>query len=1186
MRAWRRSGRLDNPSQFNEGHLKNYKTRVPCSKPKGPPRWKVPEVLFAVANFINEHRLEMQELLQNGETLPELTQLEALATTQAMQASLAEAEAELWRLKDAKRKKQARDAVAKEKKAKEATKKRALIKALKAKATAAAKERNNVAKAAKKYAQKKDEIRKELKPTLRAAERNNVAGELKRSNTLRNGAHAAKRSALSELSAAEVLSEKRLKRAQTAEENLSEAREKIDDYATHFKAALAAKTKYTAVVDTAKLVENMPTWRPVFLGKGEPQYDRTYRVAVYQQHANGTPLSAVGPNIVNIVRLAASWLKPQPPSHRFLVRSRFELRTIEECLGAREVAAAYRVRMLGVDETCKHGDAAITSNVLVEPTAGAELKVVILRGVYLSGGGTAEAISKAVQTKAFERLRDHLRGWRKTFERKYPDEEWTGPDPKGCALGRLGGGGALMADNCNTAQKMQTLLAVMIGEEVKEAIGDTAWAAMSEAEQAHAARVHKLNCWNHLRNIFLNPMSKAQADLVAEELKEELEQFTAWERMSTSFDQLLRSSYKEFHRGNKYYKGKGREFWAWMREHYPTTFVMALERAEGGRQDLDYDAAIPLYILRPYFVEFLHGLVFGADHSNILEDFLYVSWRSNEFIAMTRANAIVDLVISMPMRWLSGNSYKLDNWSPISMRVVLGLVLELLQKVAADGSVLLDPNLDIFKAIADQQPLFADWRKHMYEHKLVGSADGSTYHLAYSLARDEIFSPVDESNRRSRQKTIDYLEKQAAAAILKIQDPKIALARNLPASTDEGCAGDALAHADCMELDATNDRLAESIFGVWDYILRRCPGITIEAASALLQSKVARSFEPDGRYWQLPEKEADALFEYARKSLTEMRQIDRAHHAELDAYHAHKRKTNSQIELDALVKAYALALSFFDRWEKRGVRTVEAMRKALDALGDDNTQAKLDYLREQIEMRVYGLGFDEFKPAWSSSKDADVGTVADLEGLLRNILMEERDRQAEGTLPDAAVVPQMRRKTFKELGTPTVQAEALATQVLKVDAGELLQKAEQKRQELQDAGEIDEVGDNQPELAPPVDDSLIGTWLEIRWRYWEKLKGDKKKRQKRAVDIWCDGEVVQIANGTTDKESPKCKKLLAAGAVRIRWPADPEREEPESYTWCILAEANWNQEAVLGWRYTAAELKKLDARRPTKKRRS
>ena len=55
----------------------------------------------------------------------------------------------------------------------------------------------------------------------------------------------------------------------------------------------------------------------------------------------------------------------------------------------------------------------------------------------------------------------------------------------------------------------------------------------------------------------------------------------------------------------------------------------------------------------------------------------------------------------------------------------------------------------------------------------------------------------------------------------------------------------------------------------------------------------------------------------------------------------------------------------------------------------------------------------------------------------------------------------------------------------------------------------------------------------------------KDKRKKKAVDIWCEGEVVQIANGTTDKETPKCKKLLDAGAVRIKWPADLDCEVPE-----------------------------------------
>ena len=76
---------------------------------------------------------------------------------------------------------------------------------------------------------------------------------------------------------------------------------------------------------------------------------------------------------------------------------------------------------------------------------------------------------------------------------------------------------------------------------------------------------------------------------------------------------------------------------------------------------------------------------------------------------------------------------------------------------------------------------------------------------------------------------------------------------------------------------------------------------------------------------QLPEKEARALFEYARSSLAALRQLDGGDHTELDAYHTAKRKSNSQLELDALVKQYALALSFFDRWKKRGVTSPEVL---------------------------------------------------------------------------------------------------------------------------------------------------------------------------------------------------------------------------------------------------------------------
>ena len=313
------------------------------------------------------------------------------------------------------------------------------------------------------------------------------------------------------------------------------------------------------------------------------------------------------------------------------------------------------------------------------------------------------------------------------------------------------------------------------------------------------------------------------------------------------------------------------------------------------------------------------------------------------------------------------------------------------------------------------------------------------------------------------------------------------------------------------------------------------------------------------------------------------------------------------------MKQYALALSFFKRWQSRGVESVEAMHTALSALASSAavtaitataarerkvTQLQLDYLREQIEMRVIGCGFIEFKTPWSSSKDETVGTVADLTELLIEILNEEREREWAGELPEVAVVPVMKRKSFKELGTPTAQAKALATAIKALSPEELLVLAEAKREELEAAGEIDAVGDSQPEKAPALDDSIIGAQLEVCWRYWrspteeERAAGEKRKRI--AVPIWCEGEVVLVANGTTHLENPenaRCRKLAEAGAVRIKWPADLTRDvpEPESFTWSILQEAMWNADGHLGWRFTAGELRKraeaAEAAQPAQKRR-
>ena len=47
-------------------------------------------------------------------------------------------------------------------------------------------------------------------------------------------------------------------------------------------------------------------------------------------------------------------------------------------------------------------------------------------------------------------------------------------------------------------------------------------------------------------------------------------------------------------------------------------------------------------------------------------------------------------------------------------------------------------------------------------------------------------------------------------------------------------------------------------------------------------------------------------------------------------------------------------------------------------------------------------------------------------------------------------------------------------------------------------------------------------------------------------------------------EASKCKGALPWGAVRIRWAADAEFEEAETFVWSVLKPADWNQEVHLG----------------------
>lgn len=159
---------------------------------------------------------------------------------------------------------------------------------------------------------------------------------------------------------------------------------------------------------------------------------------------------------------------------------------------------------------------------------------------------------------------------------------------------------------------------------------------------------------------------------------------------------------------------------------------------------------------------------------------------------MVRANAIIDVLISRPLRWLSGKARELHNWSPVSMGEALDIVEQFFMRAQLDGSLFLEPSLDLFEPIAQKQPLFAKWRDFTFNDDCIRSPDASTKHLIYRLAREELIQPKDQTNMRTQAKTIEYLELQCKAALSKMHDPRLALHNKL---TSQG-GGHALGNAE------------------------------------------------------------------------------------------------------------------------------------------------------------------------------------------------------------------------------------------------------------------------------------------------------------------------------------------------------------------------------------------------------
>ena len=88
--------------------------------------------------------------------------------------------------------------------------------------------------------------------------------------------------------------------------------------------------------------------------------------------------------------------------------------------------------------------------------------------------------------------------------------------------------------------------------------------------------------------------------------------------------------------------------------------------------------------------------------------------------------------------------------------------------------------------------------------------------------------------------------------------------------------------------------------------------------------------------------------------------------------------------------------------------------------------------------------------------------------------------------------------------------------------------------------------------------------LEICWKYYSTETDE-------ALLIWSPCEVVKVADGTSDKASERCKKMLPAGAVLVKWAEDKDREEKETLGWKVLLPKKFNKQQIYSWRLAPCE---------------
>ena len=647
----------------------------------------------------------------------------------------------------------------------------------------------------------------------------------------------------------------------------------------------------------------------------------------------------------------------------------------------------------------------------------------------------------------------------------------------------------------------------------------------SASKPTNPALAMESYCHHHIRNVWWGGLVKETSRILRDALAGSLDGIDARLRIQPNMKNILRALDKCFSLPANYPKGNGTEFKYWAKRYHPDTPLVPVTRTTGARHDMVLEGAAAAYINAWLYKRFLYEALSTPDADNILQENLFIILSSVEMTALSRLFAILHYSINLPMRWLAGKTHTLAeyDWSMRKMGTAIDRLHDALVEIEKDGKKIVNEKfmLNIFKPLA-LKPL-DEYMKFIFENKnspTTSNEKSSSRRNVTAMGkyiRQELFHPTREENKATTPMLEGIGAEIASCLLAEMRHPDKLTSELL--SSEGGCLSwlntTRAEHEASKGKEATNDN-SESPFGRLTAQLQIFSTIGINHASALALARYNKDFyRPEvelskrrnrkdgkdkpkgenGHYFNLDLPMAQSLLQTALELSSEVRTAER------DALEKQQEKKRLKKEmllkkrLEAATKAYVDKLHYREMYDSaacwKTCKQVDAELKNIKSVS-----GKQEALKDQIKMRVLGLGWEDCHHAWSK-KGKDYTPAELAKHLKENIITKHKNRR----IPKKPPVDLPTRKPLPVLGTLTpdillLDAEKAAKEI------ELMKEAEKLMKELEEKGLGDRYADMQQRSAPKVNTSLVGKRIEVLSKYFDE--------NDEPIFVWAKGEVTGV----------------------------------------------------------------------------